>query len=368
MIWIMVAVPVAWAAFVKFYLKTTYTWLEALGHIAIVSALMVGAAQIGKYSVLEDTEILNGQLTGKSRDHGQYTEFYDCNCTWVTNSNGNSVQKCQTCSREHYTVDWILHSTLGNYTVRSLDSLSSSVYSTPNPGLYKRAQEGDACSRTHGYQNYFRAAPNSLQHLSGTVASSHFLKKGMLPPYPSVHSLYKVDRVLDPGNRVPADVENKLNEKISLALRTLGPAKQLNAIVVFAPTADPKYRYALEQHWLGGKKNDAIVLIGVEEYPAIEWAGVITLAANNGNEMLAVKMRDDLKALGDASDPVAMADTITSNLQKHFKRMPMAEWEHLEEEYTPPLWIIITMMVINIVANIGLTWVFHKNDIKPKRS
>lgn len=360
----MLLIPLVWVAFVKFYLRKTYTWGEAGVHLAVVAALMVGGSMAGKYYGLSDTEILSGQLTGKSRIEDQYTETYQCNCV-TTGSGSSQTTVCSTCFREHYTVDWILKSTLGNYTVKSLDSLSSSVYRTPDPALYTRAKKGDACSKENSYTNYFRAAPNSLKHVTAATRYDNYLKQGFLPAYPSVHSLYKVDRVLDPGNKMPSQTENKLNRLLGLELRQLGAMKQVNIVVVIAPVEAKSYRYALEKHWMGGKKNDAIVVIGSPEYPKVKWADVITLAGTTGNEMLAVKIRDQLLDLNNLNNVDKVSDIIATNVKKHFKRMPMAEWEHLKNEYSPPMWLILTLMVVNLIVNALFTWYFHRNDVRP---
>jgi len=366
MLALLLAIPIVTVAFVKFYLKATYTWKEAAIHLVVVCALMIAGSEMGKYASMSDTEILNGKITGKKRVHDQYTEYYDCNCT-TTGSGSSKTTTCQTCTREHYTVDWLLHSTIGNYTVKSLDSLSSSVYSTPDPRLYRITQKGDPCSKENTYLNYFRATPNSLQSAISTASVETYRKKGLLPKYPHVYSLYKVKRVLDPGNKTPSGFEDQLSEHLSLELRELGAIKQVNILAVIAPTSDRNYRYALEQHWLGGKKNDVVVVMGVTDYPKVEWADVITLAGNTNNEMLAVKLRDDIENIGDLSDTKAVSDVITGNVKKHFNRMPMAEWEHLKEEYTPPFWLLITLVLVNIALNAAFTWYFHRNDVKPTR-
>lgn len=364
MIWLMLLIPLVWVAFVKFYLRTTYTWAESAIHFGVVAALMVGGALAGKYHSMSDTEILNGQITGKKRIHDQYTETYQCNCV-TTGSGSSQTTVCQTCYEEHYTVDWVLYSTIGPYTVRSLDSTSPSVYKTPDPGLYVKTKKGDACAKESTYTNYFRAAPNSLKHVTAASSYQAYAKKNLLPNYPSLYSLYQVDRVLDPGNKMPNKDENRLDRLLDQELRQLGSMKQVNIVVVVTPVEDKNYRYALEKHWLGGKKNDAIVVIGAPDYPNVKWADVITLAGTTNNEMLAIKVRDQLLDLNDLSQVDKVSGIISNNVRKHFKRMPMAEWEHLKNEYSPPLWLIATLMLVNLIANALFTWYFHRNDLRP---
>lgn len=51
----------------------------------------------------------------------------------------------------------------------------------------------------------------------------------------------------------------------------IGPAKEASVILFFTSEKDSAYEYAVEEAWLGGKKNDIIVLIGAPEAPKISW-------------------------------------------------------------------------------------------------
>jgi len=61
-----------------------------------------------------------------------------------------------------------------------------------------------------------------------------------------------------------------LNDSISGNLRTLGRKKQVNVIVVLTEIDDPSYKYSLEAKWLGGNKNDVIIVMGFDDHK-ITW-------------------------------------------------------------------------------------------------
>lgn len=354
-------VPVIWAILARLVFKASFTWLETGAQIVAVCVITGIVTAAGMYGQTADFEVWNGQVTDKKREHGSYVESYSCNCRSVSSGSGKNKTTstvCDTCYRDHYTVEWYLKSTIGNIRIDYLDRTSRSVYSTKDPKAYTAAFKGEACSRTKGYTNYIKAVPESLFNEVDLKLNEQFA--AMIPAYPTVHSIYKVNRVIPVGVNVPGIA--KMNKLLSDELRTIGAKKQANIIVVFANTADQSYRYALERAWLGGKKNDVIVILGTPEYPAVAWVDTITLGENSGNEMMTVQMRDQLMALPAADDHELTVGTIAGVVTQYFDRKAMADYEYLEDEITPPTWVIVTALVLAVLVSIGLTWYFHNND------
>ncbi len=119
------AVPVLWALFMRLKFKATITWLEMGAQILVVSIVLGIVWMAGSWSQTHDTEIWNGQVTKKTRDHGHYVRSYDCNCYQSCSGSGDTRschQVCQTCYEDHYTVDWFLISTIGKIRLKYSDS------------------------------------------------------------------------------------------------------------------------------------------------------------------------------------------------------------------------------------------------------
>ena len=64
---------------------------------------------------------------------------------------------------------------------------------------------------------------------------------------------------------------------------------------------------------IGGKKNDAIVVIGVAEYPTIAWVDVFGWSKN---EMFNVALRDEIIAMKKLD--MTLIDIIDRNVSEHF--------------------------------------------------
>lgn len=319
--------------------------------LAISCFIMAMCFMIGKGSKTSDTELWNGQITSKERIHDSYVQSYQCNCVTTTDSRGNSSTTCQTCYEDHYTVTWKAHSNIGDFTIKHLDETSKRVYMTPDPRFYTRVREGEPCSVEHTYKNYIKAVPNTLFRPAGAALKAQFAN--MIPSYPNgLYDMWKVDRVLPVKVKVPDIAE--WNSKLSESLKTLGPSKQANAIIILVNTQDPNYAYALQDAWLNGKKNDIILIIGTSDISGkADWVSVLAMT---DNEMFKIRLRDDILDLDSLS-----ADNVIGTLRKDtlelFKRKPMADFAYLDAEIDPPFWLNVTMVVLTILAYVGF-WVF----------
>ena len=359
--YLILAVPIVWALFMRLKFKATITWLEMGAQIFIASLVLTAVWFAGSYSQTFDTEIWNGEVTKKTRHEDTYMESYQCNCRTECSGSGDSRScstVCDTCWRKHWTVEWYLSSTIGKIRLDYIDRTSRSAHSAPDPAIYKAAYVGEPCSQTYAYTNYIKAVPDSLFNMEDATYEQF---DSLIPQYPTVYGKYHVDHVLTMGmgsNVAIRDWNNYLAGK----LKKLGPASQANVIIILVNTADQTYRHALETAWLGGKKNDVIVMAGVTNYPKIDWVDTITLGQNADNGLLTVKIRDELTALGTVEDGQAFIDTVATNVAQHFDRKPMADFEYLKDDIQPATWVLITAFILAFMLSAGLTWAFHVYD------
>ena len=352
--YLILLVPVIVALIARLAFKTTITWLETAAQITVASIVLSIVWFAGSYAQTHDTEIWNGEITSKHRDHGTYEQAYDCFCT--TDEDGN--ESCSTCYETHYTVDWYLKSTIGKVQMDYEDSTWRSVYDTPDPKNYAAAYVGEPCSLTYSYTNYIKAVPDSLFNMSDARYEQF---ASLIPQYPTVYGKYHVDHVITMGMGANVAVRD-WNNYLAGKLKKLGPASQANVIVILVNTADQTYRHALETAWLGGKKNDVIVMAGVTNYPKIDWVDIITLGQNADNGMLTVKIRDELTALSTIENGQAFIDVVSANVGQHFDRKPMEDFDYLKDDIQPANWVVITAFILAFLLSAGLTWFFHVQD------
>jgi hypothetical protein len=117
---------------------------------------------------------------------------------------------------------------------------------------------------------------------------------------------------------------------------------------LFTGVKDSMFAQAVEQHWLGGKKNDVIVITGLDGGRPI-WAYVM---AWTDNELFKIKLRDDILTLTDVEvQRDQFFNFVRANVEQYYVRKPMKDFAYLAASITPS-WIELTIaMVVGMVAS-----------------
>jgi len=306
-----------------------------------------------------DVEIWNGSVTSKERDTVSCSHSYDCRCRNETSCTGSGKNRscttsrvCDTCYEHDHDYDWVVHSDIGKFLINRVDDQG-----VTQPSRWTQARVGDPVSKTHNFTNYVKAVPESLFHANVTNKFD-----GIIPTYPNqIYDYYKLSRLLLVGVSVPDASE--WNRDIALLLRKLGPLKQANVIVVMVNTADQSYVHALEGRWIGGKKNDIIVILGVTSYPKIDW---VAISSWTDKALFKIQLRDAILDIGtvDRSQIIAAIDTHT---MRSFKRKEMADFEYLSYQIQPPLWVLVLAVVLSMGTSLGVSWYMVKHTSKYRR-
>lgn len=324
----------------------------------ISAIILVISFYVSKGFKTQDTEIWNGEVTNKTRIHGTYVESYDCNCRTVTTTSGtganrttSSRQECDTCYRDHFTVKWDCHSNIGSVNIKSLDWTNKRVYDEPDPERYSIIKIGDPFALSKSYTNYIKAVPESLFRPASNDLKTRYANQ--IPAYPiEIYDFYKVNRILPIGINLNV---SEWNDKLSIALKKLGPVKQANAVIVITKNPDQNFIYALQDAWVGGKKNDVIVVIGAPDFP--KKATWVRILAFSDHDIFKVKLRDDILALEELNADNVI-NLISKNTMESFKRKSMKDFKYLENEIDPPDWVLITSSVVVLFVYLGFWFYF----------
>lgn len=308
--------------------------------------IMVGAYQYAKYNSMESVEHWNGRITEKT--HGTQG---CCHCRQVCqtcrDSKGNSYScNCVTVCDHAFDYWWALEVSTGDrLSVRTCEPYAMRV-----PRLWADAVIGEPASVPHSYTNYLKADPDSLLMRSAEV---RYLD--MLPDFPSVYDLYRVNKVVALG--VPIDVawQHGLMELNA----NLGWKKQVDITVVVTSVNDPAFADAVEHRWLYGPKNALIVVLGVPEgQRAIKWARVITISRV---ESLKIELRDRLTGMS-LDDPDKAIALIGSLVEEKFARTPLEEFEYLVTAATPSTGWLVVLYLFDLLGCLGLGYAFSQTD------
>ena len=349
-------IPLAW----PFVAKALWKHEITLAEMGINLGVGVLVAVVGYMASLHiqalDTEIHNGVLVSKASERVSCEHSYQCRCRETCSGSGSSKScstTCDTCYEHAYDVDWNLNSDIGVVNVARVDRRG-----LQEPPRFTRAQAGDPVSLARSYQNYIKAAPDSLFNAS----VQQFLLtryEGKIPSYPdTVYDYHYVNRVLAQGISVPE--LTAWNNDLARLLSRLGPRKQVNVVIVFTKEADPQYAEALRAAWLGGKKNDVVVVFGVPEYPKIGWARIVSWT---DKELFKVQLRDALQSMETLDRPLVM-NLLDEHISGHFVRKSMKDFEYLKNEATPPTWLAALLAVLAAAASIGLSVYLSRNQYR----
>ena len=366
----------------KLKFKRRVTFLE-WGACSLGAMLIsFGVFKLGSFGALQDTEVWNGHVTSLQtvKKDCQYPGWYDYSDSFCTNENTREVYshteyyECgttkspQTCSRDVYDTEYsydypwekkyYVNSTLKQFMIRRVDDRGAKV-----PPRYTSTQVGDPVSITKSYTNYLKAADMSILNPQNIAVSEQEL--ALVPSYPiGIYDYYKINRFVQVGSKIPAAEVAKWNSGISEVAKVVGPVKQANPVIVV--TDQPQYiRYAIERKWNGGKKNDIIVLIGVDG-DKVEWVDVITFLSNTGNEFMTRQLQTMITEVG-TLDRDAILNITQKTIIEKFDRKPMQSVEYLKDEFEPPLWVKITALLCSLILSIIFSIIATRNYIMEKR-
>lgn len=327
----------------------TITAYEALA-IALINSAIVGAVMYtGTYTQLHDVELVNGQVTDKHIDTVPCSHSYPCRCRPVSCGKNCITTRCDTCYQHPHDYDHIVETSVGAVTIAREDSQG-----TVTPPLWAAAQIGEPVTLPHSFTNYIKAAPDSLFNLA-------YLRDDTIsvPDYPKVFDYYHVNRVINlvPKSSINA---NEINRLLNLQLRSLGPQKELNIVVVLWDSSQSDHFVdALKAKWLGGKQNDIIIAIKLSgsEIKEVDSFGF------SKDSAVYYQLNRSIKDLGSlAGAEGKFVDLVTDIAQQKFVRQPMAEFEYLQDSIDPPLWVVIVASLFSILGTLFASYLAHKYD------
>lgn len=345
----LLAVPVVFGVTVFFLGKNRITVFELLIQLAVACALMVGGYYLTRWAGLQDEEVWSGRVVSKPSGSSSCCHSYRCRCRQECTGSGSKrtcSEKCDTCY-EHAS-DWYHEawSSNGERIYRSACDRSS-------PESWSRIRIGEATAVAHRYTNYIKADPRDfVPPAAGTVTAP-------IPAYPAADG-WHARRFLFVGTILPPNAG-----LIDLALDELnadiGAPKQVNAIVVVANDPSPAYFDALRVAWLGGKKNDVVLVIGTPAFPAIAWARVMAWnKATGGEDEFKGGLAARIEALG-TFDGTAVLAVLREEIEARYVRRSFSELEYLIARAQPPGWAVILLFILGLGVSAVLHWAFWRN-------
>ena len=358
---LVVALIIPWVAKIWWKGRLTYTEIAAeMGVLLVVVGIIFALGRVGK---TWDTEVWNGEITGKDSKHVSCEHSYSCHCKTVHHkgscsgsgkkrscTSGWDERVCDTCYEHSFDIKWYVYNNLdGDFSVSRVDR--QGLVQPPRWALF---QPGQPYSITHNYTNYIQAVDASVFNFN--FVGHQF--DSMIPKYPlNIYDYQYIDRAFAMGVNVP-DLK-EWDYGIGMIAKDLGPKKQANVIVIFVNTEDHAYMQALRSAWLGGKKNDIVVVIATPKYPEIAWADVLSWS---DSELFKVELKDAIHNLGTV-DREKILTLIHDKTLAGFQRKHMRDFKYLEWEIQPSDGVIWFAIIVALLGSLGLTWWFSQDEV-----
>lgn len=318
------------------------TWKEAATQLLVqsffIAALCLGIRNFG----LGDHEIINGRIISKHREEVHCRHSYSCPPCWTTCSGSKNrvcTRHCSTCYEHRFDVDWYAKDNVK----RTFDISTIDRQGIKEPPRWTIIYVGEPTSGAHHYENYLKADPESLFHYEmGEEELSKY------PTYPDkVYDYYRL-------NRLVGTKDSDLTKAISEVNADIGPARGANLVVVALTGKGRDYANKLQRAWLGGKKNDIVLVVGMNG-AIIEWAEVVGISYPD----FKVGLRNLVE--GRELAPTLMYE-VKSLVMSSFVRRPMSEFQYLKDQYKPTIGEWIFGFIVSILLSSGLAYFFHRND------
>lgn len=219
-------------------------------------------------------------------------------------------------------------------------------------------------SVTHQYINYVKAT-NTINKLTGIKGN-----KDLILPYPTLQNKgygdIDVDRVLTAGVKLPQAFVDSVDILTDRHLATLGKERQCNILYYFVNDTRSFTGY-LSQEWVKGKKNDIVVIVGMKNWPNVEWAQVMCWSKQS---LFCIQLRDQLQEMKQLSTATNLVNTVVTQIRKDpndggYERQPMEEYRYLLKEVHLGWfkWISIILLLALMVAPL-IVYFFGTDDLE----
>lgn len=322
---------------------------EFLGQNALQLLIMLPFAFGGGCMSTHDIEIWNGRVIEKSRVKVSCSHSYPCRCRSVSCGKGCTTMHCDTCYSHSYDVDWRVKT--NNDERFEIDRVNSQ--GTIEPPRWTQVKIGEPTSLPHSYTNYVKASPDSLFRRQGLLDKY----ANNIPSYPKVYDYHRFNPLVLANGAILYNGED-LKKKLTELNADLGQKKQVNIMVLLVKDLPQEYFYAVEQAWIGSKKNDFVVVAGIDISGKIQWTNVM---AWTENKMAEVVVRDAVLKIGDANKVDEIVQAIGAGVSNHYIRKSMEDFAYLKNAMTPTFGTWIAAMIIGLISSIGLGIFFFKN-------
>jgi hypothetical protein len=310
------------------------------GFLLLITTFVLGLClYYGAYTAnVVDKKIRTSYVVSTTRKHDSHLQSYSCHCRHT-----GKTTTCSTCFRTIYTVDWFLTDSFNERVNLAHDSSRwSSVYKTPDPMIYTSTHLYDIVSKYETYMNYIKKSDGTI--LKNNKKESKYWE--YIPNRPSIHSIFRVERVFFIGKLKPHGYST-LKKELEKQIIPSHKIKNVNYIVIVTDINDVSLQEDVIKKWEGLSYNDVLVFVGVDGNH-IKFSNAYMYANNKNNELTQVLLRDNILDIK-IFDSKKIAKAIVDTTVKNYNFLDIENYSYLKQGISLPNWIFFMVVLGEIL-------------------
>src|SRR6185437_416291 len=130
-----------------------------------------------------------------------------------------------------------------------------------------------------------------------------------------------------------------------------GPKHQVDIILILTEEVDPTFAEAVRQKWIGGKKNDVVVIVGMTGAHELLWVDTVSWTQS---ETMKINIRDNVLAMH-TFDGHKVLGIMAFEIDQGFNRRHMKEFKYLASGVEPTKTQMIVLFIIAGILAIGMS-------------
>ena len=212
----------------------------------------------------------------------------------------------------------------------------------------------------HNYINYVTAAKDNVIHTKISKEDMNiFISEGKLQNYPKLfkdkYGAEKLLRIIDDSGIVD---KRNMQKQLDIFCVKYSKTKQVNPII-YITKQDRTFKAYLEAYWNKGKKNDATLILGINNNGDILWSDII--AWTNNSDFI-VDCQNSFKNLNIKLNEIEVVNKFQNFILSEYERKPMKEFAYLKENITIEWYWQLLIVLGNIVISYFITKYFLTNE------
>lgn len=151
--------------------------------------------------------------------------------------------------------------------------------------------------------------------------------------------------------------DKKAQEDLHYWNGVLGPTAQCRFWILVYDYPTNMAGMVQEAYWKGGNKNEFVLTIGVNDDGTVNWCYPFTWSEV---QSIQVETRTFVEGMGEL-DLTTVVNHVGNELKDKFIRKEFADFEYIKVR--PPNWLVITIFLVVLASNIGISFFVVKNDV-----